>query len=59
MDRLYTSDEINAEIRRLRAAKKREQYRRNPAAQKEANRRYWERRAIASLEAREQKGAVE
>lgn len=52
----YSDEEIAAEVRRLRAEKKREAYRRNPEAQRAANRRYWARLAIASLEAREKEG---
>ena len=47
----FTIEEIKAEARRLRAAEKRERYRRDPERQREATRRYWQRKALASLEA--------
>lgn len=45
----FTEDEIKAEVRRLRAAAKREQYRRNPEAQRAATERWWRKKALASL----------
>lgn len=48
---IFTKEEIETEARRLRAAEKRERYRRDPSKQREATRRYWERKALASLQA--------
>lgn len=52
----FTEEQIQAEIRRQRAERKRRYYKKNPASQREAQARWERKKAMQALEARQAEG---
>lgn len=54
MEKIFTDEEIRAEVRRMKAERSREYAKRHPEKRREYQARWWAKKAAASLAAREE-----